>query len=399
MIRILDIAQKDLLQILRDRKTFMFLLIMPIAFTLFFAIAFGGTGRSASDTRLPVGFLDQDQSALSGELGKVLAGSTVIRLDQNTERTAADLDKQVADEKMAAALIVPAGYGQSILDGTPLKLAVIADPSKPATSTIQNEILIAGQRLTSAARIAQITAQTAADPSAFDSALAAALTAWQNPPIRVDRTASTAVKTQSVSAISAAHSSPGMMLQFAIAGLITAATIIVTERKSRSLQRLLTTATSRVHILVGHYLAMFALIFGQFVVLMLFGKIFLGVDYLRIPAATFLVAAAAAACISALGLLIGVFAKSEEQTIVLVMIPMFVLSGLGGAWMPLEYTGAAFQTIGHASPIAWAMDGFQNIVVRGLGFGSVLLPAAVLAGYAALFFALAVWRFWGSEEK
>jgi len=399
MIRILDIAQKDLLQILRDRKTFMFLLIMPIAFTLFFSIAFGGTGQSNSDARLPVGFLDQDQSALSGELGKVLAGSTVIRLDQNAQRVPADLDKLVADEKMAAAVIIPVGYGQSILGGTPLKLTVIADPSKPATPTVQNEILIGGERLTSAARIAQIAAQTAQEPSAFDPALAAALAAWQSPPIRMDQTTSAAVKVQSVNAMSAAHSSPGMMLQFAIAGLITAATIIVTERKSRSLQRLLTTATSRVDILVGHYLAMFTLIFSQFVILMLFGKLFLGVDYLRVPAATFLVAVSAAACISALGLLIGVFAKSEEQTIVLVMIPMFILSGLGGAWMPLEYTGAAFQTIGHASPIAWAMDGFENIVARGLGFQSVLIPVAVLAGYALLFFALAAWRFWSAEEK
>ena len=75
--------------------------------------------------------------------------------------------------------------------------------------------------------------------------------------------------------MSMAHSSPGMMLQFAIAGLMTAAAIIVSERKSRSLQRLLTTATSRVHILIGHYLAMFALIFGQFVMLMTFGQLIL----------------------------------------------------------------------------------------------------------------------------
>jgi hypothetical protein len=45
------------------------------------------------------------------------------------------------------------------------------------------------------------------------------------------------------------------------------------------------------------------------------------------------------------------------------------------------------------------MDGFQNIVSRGLGFQSVLIPAAVLTGYALLFFTLAVWRFWSAEEK
>jgi len=36
MLRILDIAFKDLMQLSRDFKTFMFLLIMPIIFTFVF---------------------------------------------------------------------------------------------------------------------------------------------------------------------------------------------------------------------------------------------------------------------------------------------------------------------------------------------------------------------------
>ena len=174
-----------------------------------------------------------------------------------------------------------------------------------------------------------------------------------------------------------AQSSPAMMIQFAIAGLLTAATVIVNERKTRSLQRLLTTSTTRLQILLGHYLAIFTLIFVQFLLLMLFGQ-FLHVDYMRVPLATLLVAVLTAVCIAALGLLIGVLAKSDEQAIVFSLIPMFVLSGLGGAWVPLEYTGAAFQAIGHVSPVAWAMDGFKNIIARGLGFNSVLLPSAAL---------------------
>jgi ABC-2 type transport system permease protein len=111
------------------------------------------------------------------------------------------------------------------------------------------------------------------------------------------------------------------------------------------------------------------------------------------PLATLLVASAAAACIAALGLLIGVLAKSDEQAIIFSLIPMFILCGLGGAWVPLEATGATFQAIGHFSPVAWALDGFTNIVTREQGFTSVLIPVAALAGYAALFFFLAAWRF------
>jgi ABC-type multidrug transport system permease subunit len=195
------------------------------------------------------------------------------------------------------------------------------------------------------------------------------------------------------------HTAPGMMLQFAIAGLLTSAQVIVAERKSRTLQRLLTTAARRVDILLGHYLAIFSLIFSQFLVLMAFGQFILSVQYLRAPAASLLVAFCAALCISAMGLLIGTLARNEEQAVTFSLIPMFVFSGLGGAWVPLEVTGETFAKIGHVSPVAWAMDGFKNITIRGFGIDSVLLPAAALAGYAIVFFALAVWRLSAAEEK
>jgi ABC-2 type transport system permease protein len=162
---------------------------------------------------------------------------------------------------------------------------------------------------------------------------------------------------------------------------------------------LLTTATRRIHIVLGHFLAIFLLIFTQFIILIIFGQFALQVNYLRLPSATLLVAFTAALCISAMGLLIGILARTEEQAITFSLVPMFVFSGLGGAWVPLEFTGKTFQTIGHISPVAWGMDGFENIVARGLGFESVLMPCVALAGYAIVFFILAVWRLNAAEEK
>jgi ABC-2 type transport system permease protein len=391
MNRIFDITQKDILQILRNRMTFLFLLIMPIAFTLLFGLAFGGSGQP-SDNRLPVGFLDQDGGAISMQLHTLLSNSTVIRLDTTAGRTATDLAGLVGSNKLAAALVIPSGYSQSVRSGTPLKLGFYADPSQASTSTVESELLVDSNQLASAVRTASIAAKIMNDPAVFDPALTSALAAWQNPPIKVTITSGVSSKPQSQNVLSMAQSSPAMMIQFAIAGLLTAATVIVNERKTRALQRLLTTSTSRFQILMGHYLAIFSLIFVQFLLLMLFGQL-LHVNYLRLPQATLLVALLTAVCIAAMGLLIGVLAKSDEQAIVFSLIPMFVLSGLGGAWVPLEYTGATFQAIGHVSPVAWAMDGFKNIVARGLGFTSVLLPCAALFGYALFFFALALWRF------
>ena len=396
MNRIFDITLKDLMQILRNRMTFLFLLIMPIAFTLLFGLAFGGSSQP-TDARLPVGLLDQDGSALSADLRTLLANSTVVRLDTVSGHTETDLAELVGSGKLAAGVIIPSGYSDSVHNGSPLRLGLYADPSQASTATVESELLVASNRLASAVRTANITTKMTNHPAAFDPALAQALAAWQNPPIRVAVTSGISSKPQDQNILSLAQSSPAMMIQFAIAGLLTAATVIVNERKTRSLQRLLTTSTSRFQILMGHYLAIFSIIFVQFLLLMLFGQL-LHVDYLRLPLATLLVAFVTAVCIAALGLLIGVLAKSEEQAIIFSLIPMFVLSGLGGAWVPLEYTGATFQAIGHVSPVAWAMDGFKNITARGLGFGSVLLPAAALFGYAIIFFALALWRFQQMSE-
>ncbi len=393
MIRILDITLKDLLQLCRDFKTFMFLLLMPIAFTFIFGYAFGGFSGGNSDSRLPVGYLSQDHHWVTKSLRDVLSKSKMIRLDENLLRSETDLEKMVADGNLAAAIIVPDGYGKAVLKGKNAHLIVFTDTSTSAWTTVEAELLSLTSRLVDSVRTATIIDDLHVEGVPFDYAFKKTLSAWDEPPITIEETKSAALQKDKKGNSSLNHTAPGMMLQFAIAGLLTAAQVIVAERKSRTLQRILTTNTRRVHIVIGHFLAILSLILGQFIILILFAQLALHVDYLRIPAGTMLVALSAALCISALGLLIGIFAQSEEQAVIFSLVPMFVFSGIGGAWVPLEVTGATFRAIGHLSPIAWGLDGFENIIARGLGFQSVLLPSLALIGYAVIFFALAVWRF------
>ncbi len=391
MAHILNIAQKDLLQLLRDFKTFLFLLLMPILFTFLFGFAFGGFS-SGSDSRLPVGYLDEDQSWVSEQLKFLLNRSEVIRLVQDPSSSHQKLEQMVAEDKLAAAIVVPSRYGKTFLRDRSLRLTVIAKGGSAAWTTVEAALLSAVGRLDSAARTAFIMEEITNGHIPYRYAFDRCLKAWAASPIAVIETKSPALGEEKSSNNALAHTSPGMMLQFAIAGLMTCAQILVGERKSRCLQRMLTTAINRSTILFGHALAFFTLVFGQFLLLIVFAQFILKVNYLRLPLATLVVAFCAALCITALGLLIGTLARNEDQAVIFSLVPMFILAGLGGAWVPLEVTGEAFQRIGHLSPVAWAMDGFKNITLRGLGFNSVLVPAAALVGYAGLFFALAYWR-------
>ena len=63
-MRIIDLALKDLYQILRDRKVAAMLVLMPIGFTVFFSMLFGGAGGGGeADPRLPIGWIDRDISS------------------------------------------------------------------------------------------------------------------------------------------------------------------------------------------------------------------------------------------------------------------------------------------------------------------------------------------------
>jgi ABC-2 type transport system permease protein len=393
MSSILNIALKDIMQIVRDRKSFLFLLIMPIAFTIMFGFAFSGTNSQPADSRLQVGFVNQDQnSTLSKELEAQLSGSSVIRLLPG--ETSA-LQTKLEKKDLAAIVIIPEGYSDSLRSEAPLPLIVWADSSSNDGLSAKTEISVAASRLIMAVQTAKQLAPEGG--ASFDTVLQSSMQSWQNPPVRVnakDAVNSSIAVTKSTENVNKfAHSSPGMLLQFAVAGLMTCALVIISERKNNCLQRLMTTSTNRVEILLGHYLSIFLTLFLQFTILIVFGDVVLKLNYHDHLIATLMITVAAALCIAALGLLIGVIAKSEEQAIAFSMICMFLLSGLGGAWVPLEVTGKTFQAIGHVSPLAWGMDGFENILSRGLGVSASWLPAAALLGYAILFFTLASWKF------
>src|SRR5262249_42404044 len=155
----------------------------------------------------------------------------------------------------------------------------------------------------------------------------------------------------------------------------------------------LTTTMRPRDIIAGKVLAMFMVILLQEVILVGLGQFAFHVDYLREPLATLLLMINLAMFAATLGLLIGAVAQNEQRASSLGLVAMFLFSALGGAWFPLEITNQTFSTIGHLTPLAWAIDGFQNILVRSMGFSSVLLPAGVLMIYTAVCFALAAWRF------
>jgi ABC-2 type transport system permease protein len=394
-MRILDLALKDLSQILREKRALLFLIVMPALFTIFMGFAYhSSNGDKNTDQRIALGLVNPEPDArLNKMLAARLESSATVKTARMSE---ADAMEALQKGEIAGVLVIPAKFSEQAENGLNPQLKLIADTTSTQGQSLFQLLRLPISQLMSTVEIARLSAEAQKNPAELDAAIGHAWVKWeaasQQSLVRLEQ-AMPKKPSDPYGGNPYNQSSPGILVQFAVFGLVTSAQIMVEERKTRTLQRLMTTAMKPWEIVAGHLLAMFAITFLQTALLVAFGQWVLKVDYLRQPLGTLLVAVAMGLWVASLGLLIGVLAKEEQQVVLFSLMAMFVFSALGGTWFPLEGAGAAFSAIGRLTPAAWAMNGFQNILIRGLGLNTLWTPVAILAAYALAFFLLAVWRF------
>ena len=393
-MQIIELALKDLRQILRDRRTLIFMLLMPIAFTFFFGWLFGDAG--AEDPRLPVGLVVEDQDNLiTQELLAMIEDSRVIRPQEIASTEANNL---VESQEIAGAVVIPSELSiDSLLDGSSI-ITLVVNPVSPAGQTVSTALSQIVERLRAAAKAASLSLEQLislegepAEPQAYlHEAFRMGLDAWQTPPISIDDSEQISDE-EAINSYT--QSSPGMIVQFAIFGLTQTAVVLVLERNSGALRRLMASPITKAGIILGHLLSMFLITFLQLILLVVFGELAFKLGYFDQLPATVIIVACLALWSASLGLLVSALSKTQEHVILYGMIAMFLFSALGGAWFPLEITGETFAAVGRWMPSAWAMEGFQNLILRGMGFDSIITPALILIGYTIAFLAIAIWRF------
>jgi ABC-2 type transport system permease protein len=395
--RIRILAAKDLQSTRRDRLALLFTVVMPLAFTAFFGLMFGG----GSD-RLPLAIVNPDSGAAATQLVSALGTSGVVKTQA---MAAADAEKAVDDNKVAAALEIPAGFSADLTAGRPVQLTLVSTAGSSGAQTVQTEVTALAGKLAAGERAAQAAVAVAGQPSsrapgatAQDLTDAALLMAR---PLAAESLAHPVATVKVIEAGTAAGqipngfvlSSPGMLVNFILFSLLTAGIALIVERRNFTLLRLMTTRVRRWELIAGKAVGMFALTFVQQIILIAAGQLLFGVDYLRDPAALLLMMIALSLVASTLGLLLAAVLTSEQAMVAATVMVSMSVAALSGAWFPLEITGAAFQFVGHLLPTAWILDGLRGIIVRGFGVADVLPAFGVALAWSVALFALAVWRF------
>jgi len=174
--------------------------------------------------------------------------------------------------------------------------------------------------------------------------------------------------------------------------LLTLASSFIQEKKEGTFQRILSAPLSKATLLIGKLLPYYLVNLVQIVLMFAVGVVLFGMK-LGNPAALIIVSLALALAANGLGLLVASLGKTEAQVNGLSVFLAIILSALGGMLVPAYIMPGFMKTLCLFTPHAWALAGYQDVIVRGLGVRQVLSEAGILLAFAGLFFVFALWKF------
>jgi len=394
MQKILSIISKDLKVRFTSLSEWLFFLVLPVVFTVVLA---GGTSGPA-DSRVRLLVADQAQTQLSAQVIDALVRSDVVHAEL---LPLAEAEEQFSDRAAAALLVIPAGFDQDQLLEGQAQLELRQQPNSTDALLAGQAVSGAVNQVSSVFNIASKATREAAGIRAFASETERA--AYFNAALQAVETQSGAAPDYYTVARGAtedpidyeprAASSAGQLITWVFIPLLGISAMFAYERQRGTLRRLIITPTQRSTFLIGTISGQVLAALVQMALLIGFGVLVMQLNWGHSPLALALIMVSSALAAAAMGTAMGAFIKSEGQANGLSITAGMVMALMGGCWYPLELFPTFVQDAVRILPTRWAMQGMLDLVQRGQGLEGVLPEAAVLLGFAVVFFAVGVARF------
>ncbi|MGA7673084.1 MAG: ABC transporter permease [Nitrolancea sp.] len=394
------VMQKDLTRFVSDRRALVMSIVVPFFLILIVGAVFGSfgsdSGTSVVDTPIYVG----DQGAAAQQIMQALKQVPNLNLEMKT--SAADARSPVENGDRSAAIIIPAGISSAVEHGQAATVTVFKTPSSQdyRALVVQSIVDNVTQKFTAANVAANVAVNAVQSSGASANPTAVADQARQQATQQLSQqpivSVSTETANQTVNDSGYNQVVPGYALMFAMFAVAGGVGSILEEKEAGVWKRLLISPISRWSLLGGKLLAQFVIAVGQISLLFAIGRLLFGIN-LGSVLGVFLVIVTTALATTAFSMLLVSFVKTRAQLQPVTTISVLTFSALGGAWWPLFLMPGWLQKVGKVTLSAWAMTGFNNLMIFNKGFTSAVPSILVLLAYSAVCFLLAA-RFFRFQE-
>ena len=378
-MKVLAIAAANVRRMLRERSNIFFVFIFPIAIIILIGAQFGGGVDPRMGIVVGEGALASD-IAVSIESADGIEG---VRYESEEALTAA-----VERGNAHAGVILPDGMGATASGGGAVEIGFIARPDGSGTQ-LESVVNAAIADVMTPLGAAQFAAEKTGEP--YEEALTAATRlVGDGASIDVETMAvGEALFPESMGQFDLGASSQLVLFVFLTA--MTGSAALILSRQLGITKRMLSTPTSVRTVIAGESLGRLgqALVQGLYIMGLTF--LVFRVDW-GDPFGALLLLLAFSAVGAGAGMLMGSIFKNDQQAGGIGVILSIGLAALGGSMLPIELFSPTMKTIAHATPHAWALDGFAELLRRDGTVIDILPELGVLAVYAVVLLALASWR-------
>ena len=357
--RLLAIARKEVLQVVRDRRSLLIVVLMPLMLMTVF-----GYGVNLDTKHLKVFAYDREGSQASQDLLKRFQASPYFELVAAVTDYRA-LGAALDDGRCQLAIVIPHDFSQRLHDGRPITVQALVDGSD--SNTAQLAIGYAQGVLLGYSTQVQAEYLSRSGAPIVNPSLSVETRAWFNEELES--------KNFIVPGVAA--------VVMSVVGMLLTSLTIAREWERGTMEQLISTPVSALEIIIGKLIPYFGLGMLDTAICAAIAVWWFDVPF-RGSVATLAVASGLyMTVILGLGFWISVVTKNQlaasQIGLVAAFMPSMLLSGFT---FPIEQMALGIQPVTYIVSARYYVAMMKSIFLRGTGLGTLVGPSIALLVYA-----------------
>ena len=367
LARTLTIARKELLHIVRDKRTLAVMFLIPVV-QLFLM----GYAATTDIEHLRTAVLDSDRTPQSRELVETYRASNYFDIVAHVDDEEA-LASMVDRGTVRAGLIVPTGYGADVTAGRKANVAFVIDGSDP---NVANAVFAASQQVGQAQSVRLIERRLGISMEEM-TGLEIHPRVWYNPEMK-----------------SVNFMIPGLiaMILFTITIMLTSLAI-VREREQGTIEQLMVTPIRPLELIVGKVIPYVLVAFFDVLEVLTIGVFWFGVPIHGSLSLLLLLAALFLLTSLGIGIFVSSVANTQQEAMLTVWLMLLPSIFLAGFFFPIEAMPGFLQAISYLIPLRYMLVIIRAIILKGVGLQILLQEVIALTVFGVVIMLLAATRF------
>ncbi len=368
-LRLISIIRKEFIQIFRDPRTLVLIIVMPMM--QLFLLGYAAT----SDVKnISLAVWDQSRSPQARALLDAFRAANYFGIDY-VVNSSEEYKSLIESGKIRAALIIPPDYETRLLQGDAQVSLVLDGSDATVGGTALSTAKLIGQSF--ATKVLTEQAALTGRSSSFQPPLEVRTQVWYNPDL-----------------IAAYFNVPGVIGQilYFITALLTASSI-VRERERGTIEQLIVTPIRSWELVLGKILPYTILAFIDMVEVLVIGHLWFKVPIRGDLGLIFVLSGLFLLSSLGIGLFASTIANTQQEAFITVMVTMLPTIFLSGFFFPIEAMPKFLQYVSAIIPLRYYLVIIRSLLLKGVGAASLRNEIIALTIFAVAILGAASARF------